>query len=133
MCSILDLFGIIVTILSDLTVANLPSVDIGDLNGSSSILKIFATLTLIMCFVAVLGAGSAAFGNRSQMVFTDVIIDFDSNVQIQTLTVTTGLCPSRNAEESVLRDGDRTVVDLACIAVGAGASIVGGIVDYHVI
>ena len=86
-----------------------------------------------MCFVAVFGAGCAAFSNGGQMVFTDVIIDFDSNVQIQTLTVSTGLCPSRNTEEGILRDGDRTVVDLACIAVGAGASIVGGIVDYHVI
>ena len=131
--SIHDLLGVIMTLLSNLTVAGLPCIDIGDLNGSSGILKILAALTLIMCFVAVFGAGCAAFGNGSQMVFTDVIIDFDSNVQVQTLTIATGLCPSCNAEEGILCDGDRTVVDLAGIAVGAGASVVGGIVDHNII
>ena len=72
MCSILDLFGIIVTILSNLTVASLPSVDIGDLNGSGGILEILAAGALVVRLVAVFGAGSAAFGNRSQMILADV-------------------------------------------------------------
>ena len=72
MCSILDLLGVIVTLLSNLTVAGLPSIDIGDLNGSGGVLKILAAGALVVRLVAVIGTGSTTFGNRSQMIIANM-------------------------------------------------------------
>ena len=103
---------------------------IGDLHGSGSIREILAAGALVVFDVAVHGAVGRLGFYSGQMILADVyVLGLDRDVQIQTFTVAACFCPGCNTEVGIFGQRDGAFINLAVRAIGAGAGIIGGVVD----